>query len=248
MDLAEDIAVHELSVKTFENLAERMSVPPSPPPHVGPALLRIRHLVGTDPGAWIGEHGGRVVGAALAIVARDLGGLSLLVVDPDHQSAGLGRSLLARSLEHGDGDVRGGVILASPDARALRAYARAGFQPHPSFEACGPPRAAQGPDGVREGTDADLALTARGPRGARRRARGRHQCLPGGGRAAAGRAGPRLRRRPRRQRAPAGWHLGAAVGRRARARRRPGAAARRGGLPAGRGRALPAYLPSGAYL
>lgn len=59
MDLVDDIAVHELSVKTFEELAERMDVPLSPPPRIGPALPHIRHIVGTDPGgAWIPEHGG----------------------------------------------------------------------------------------------------------------------------------------------------------------------------------------------
>jgi GNAT superfamily N-acetyltransferase len=153
-------AVHELAVATFEDLAERMNEPPQPRPADGPALIRIRHLIETDPaGALVAEADGRLVGATLAIVRGALWGLSLLVVLPGHQSAGLGRGLLAAALEHGDGAVRGGVILASPDSRALRAYARAGFQPHPCLGASGAPRGVQAPANVRDGAVEDLALT-----------------------------------------------------------------------------------------
>ena len=153
-------AVHELSIATFEDLAERLGEPAQPRPAVGSALIRIRHLIETDPaGALVAEVDGRLVGAALAIVRGGLWGLSLLVVLPGHQSAGLGRALLAAALEHGDGGVRGGVILASPDSRALRAYARAGFQPHPCLDASGAPRTIDAPAGVRDGTVEDLALT-----------------------------------------------------------------------------------------
>ena len=153
-------AVHELSIVTFEDLAERMGEPSQPRPAVGSALIRIRHLIETDPaGALVAEADGRLVGAALAIVRGGLWGLSLLVVLPGHQSAGLGRELLAAALEHGDGAVRGGVILASPDSRALRAYARAGFQPHPCLDASGAPRGVDAPASVRDGTVEDLALT-----------------------------------------------------------------------------------------
>jgi GNAT superfamily N-acetyltransferase len=153
-------AVHELSIVTFEDLAERLGVPPHPRPAVEPALIRIRHLIETDPaGALVAEADGRLVGAALALVREGLWGLSLLVVLPGHQSAGLGRDLLAAALEHGDGAVHGGVILASADSRALRAYARAGFQPHPCFDASGLPRGVDPPVGVRDGSVEDLLLT-----------------------------------------------------------------------------------------
>jgi GNAT superfamily N-acetyltransferase len=153
-------AVHELAILTFEDLAERLGVPPHPRPAVEPALIRIRHLIETDPtGALVAEADGRLVGAALALVREGLWGLSLLVVLPGHQSAGLGRELLAEALEHGDGAVRGGVILASPDSRALRAYARAGFRVHPCLDASGAPRGVVAPASVREGSIEDLPLT-----------------------------------------------------------------------------------------
>ncbi len=48
-------------------------------------------------------------------------GLSIFAVRPGLQSAGLGRALLGRALAHGAG-ARGGIILSSPDPRALRLY------------------------------------------------------------------------------------------------------------------------------
>lgn len=115
----DDITVHFYpSVKTFENLAERMGVPPSPPPHIGPALPRIRRLVGLDPGgAWIADHGGRLSARHSQLCARDYGAVAARG-DPDHQSAGPDRVAAGAVARHGDGDVRSRVILASPDARA----------------------------------------------------------------------------------------------------------------------------------
>ena len=156
------LAVHELSFRSFTDLGERLNEPPQPPPPPEHALVRIHQLIDRDPGgAWVTEHDGQLTGAALAIDRDGLWGLSLLVVDPGHQSAGLGRTLLARSLEYAGGGRRGGVILASPDARALRAYARAGFAAHPSLRAEGRPKAIEAPAGVRDGGPADLPLTER---------------------------------------------------------------------------------------
>jgi len=99
---------------------------------------RIAHLLETDPGgAWVARRGdGRVIGAALALLRDDVWGLSLLVVEPTAQSGGVGRELLARALDYGAG-ARGGLILSSTDARALRAYARAGFSLRPMAGAAG---------------------------------------------------------------------------------------------------------------
>jgi GNAT superfamily N-acetyltransferase len=160
MTVADDVAVHELAARTFAELAERLHEPPPAPPRLMPAIVRIHHLLEREPGgAWVAEVDGAVAGAALAIERDGLWGLSLLVVDPAHQSAGLGRALLERCLEYGDGGRRGAVILASPDSRALRAYARAGFAPHPCLSAEGSPAAVEAPDGVREGDEVDLPLT-----------------------------------------------------------------------------------------
>jgi GNAT superfamily N-acetyltransferase len=153
-------AVHMLAVAAFEDLEQRFGEPPRPHPDVGQALIRIRHLIQTDPGgALVAEADGQLVGAALAIVRGGLWGLSLLIVLPEHQSSGIGRRLLARALEHGDGAVRGGVILSSPDSRALRAYSRAGFALHPSVNASGKPRDVTAPESVRDGSVEDLPLT-----------------------------------------------------------------------------------------
>lgn len=153
-------AVHRLALATFQDLEQRLGEPPHPPAPVGHALIRIRHLIETDPGgALVAEADGKLVGAALAIVRGELWGLSMLVVAPQHQSAGVGRALLAQALEHGDGTVRGGVILSSSDSRALRAYARAGFAPHPSLDAEGAPRGVTAPPSVRDGSVTDLPLT-----------------------------------------------------------------------------------------
>lgn len=164
----EALAVHLLAARTFAELAERLHEPLSPAPPPERALIRINQLIDRDPGgAWVTERDGELAGAALAIERDGLWGLSLLVVDPEHQSAGLGRELLARALEYGDGGRRGAVILASPDARALRAYARAGFTAHPCFRAEGRPRGVERPGNVRDGDARDIPLTDRVDRGVR---------------------------------------------------------------------------------
>jgi GNAT superfamily N-acetyltransferase len=153
-------AVHEVSVVTFTDLEARFHHPPSPPPPPNVPLVRFSHLIETDPGgAWVAEEDGRVIGAALAIDREGVWGLSLLVVLPDHQSSGIGRALLDRSLGHADGGRRGAIILASPDHRALRAYARAGFEMHPCMDAEGRPNVKGSPPGVRDGDERDLPLT-----------------------------------------------------------------------------------------
>jgi GNAT superfamily N-acetyltransferase len=160
MRLEDAVAVHALSLVTFADLERRFHHPPSPPPPLEPALIRIRQLITTDPGgAWIAEEGGEVVGAALALDREGVWGLSLLVVSPAAQSQGVGRRLLERTLEYAGGGQRGAIILASPDHRALRAYARAGFTAHPCFGASGVPTVTDPPAAVREGGRDDLPLT-----------------------------------------------------------------------------------------
>ena len=153
-------AVHHVSVAAFQDLARRFGEPPEPPRPIGPARLRIGRLLETDPGgAWVAERAGDVVGCSLALLREGLWGLSLLVVHPDTQSGGVGRELLARARAYGEG-ARGWVVLASPDPRALRSYARLGMHLHPALAARGRPRPLAPPPGVRPGTLADLPLTA----------------------------------------------------------------------------------------
>ena len=153
-------AVYEVNSRSFADLDRRLGGDyPAPPQPREATLARLRRPLITDPGgAWVAERDGTIVGCALAIVREGLWGLSLLCVDPDAQSGGAGRELLARAHAYGNG-ARGWVVLASPDARALRAYARLGLALHPSVSAAGEPQDVAMPAGVRRGDRADLPFT-----------------------------------------------------------------------------------------
>lgn len=122
---------------------------------------RLLHFLTHDPaGSWVAEVDGRVSGVALALRRGDLWGLSLLVVDPEVQSRGVGRRLLDASLRYADG-ARRAVILSSQDPRAMRVYARAGFDLHPQVVGRGPVERSRLPalnGRVRDGARADAAL------------------------------------------------------------------------------------------
>jgi GNAT superfamily N-acetyltransferase len=151
-------AAFQVSIAAFDDLARRMGQPEDPPASVASGRLRVGRPLATDPGgSWVAERDGRIVGAATAIVREGVWGLSLLVVRPEAQSAGAGRELLARAYEYGDG-ARGRIVLASSDARALRAYARLGLHLHPALTARGLARAEPVPE-LRPGTGDDLPLT-----------------------------------------------------------------------------------------
>jgi GNAT superfamily N-acetyltransferase len=102
------------------------------------SLLRIRHLVGTDPGgAWVAEHEGEIVGVALALLREGVWGLSLLAVAEAHQGCGVGRELLAAAYAYGDGAARGHIVLSSERPAAMRSYARLGLELRPAVAAAG---------------------------------------------------------------------------------------------------------------
>lgn len=100
-------------------------------------LSGLRRFVERDPrGAWVAEDGDGVGGMACAIRRGPFWGLSMLFVDPERQSRGVGRRLLDAGLEYAEGaEVR--MILSSPDPRALRRYSRAGLDIHPTVETRG---------------------------------------------------------------------------------------------------------------
>jgi GNAT superfamily N-acetyltransferase len=170
---ADVASVHELALAAFEDLARRLHHPVPPRPAPALAHIRIRRILETDPGgSWVSERdGGALVGAALALRREGLWGLSLLVVHPETQSTGIGSELLRRALDYAEG-ARGAVVLASPDARALRAYTRAGFTFHPSAEAAGIPRGARAAPQVRAFRPDDHALAAAVDRAVRGAAHG----------------------------------------------------------------------------
>jgi GNAT superfamily N-acetyltransferase len=113
-----------------------------PVPEMTPAVVerqrgRFRHFMTHDPqGSWVATVDAAVVGTALALRRDALWGLSLLAVDPDVQSKGIGRQLLDATLRYADG-VDTAVILSSSDPRAIRSYATSGFDLHPQVRATG---------------------------------------------------------------------------------------------------------------
>lgn len=143
----------------FEKLAEHW------PPSTEPAEVRWRRgvervarRVATDPeGSWVASDGERVRGVALALRREGIWGLSLLAVDPEAQSGGIGRALLERALDYARG-TRGQIIMSSQDPRAMRTYARAGFAMQPAVAAFGVVDRSELPArlGVRDGGAGDL--------------------------------------------------------------------------------------------
>jgi GNAT superfamily N-acetyltransferase len=124
---------------------------------------RINHLIDTDPGgAWAAEHGGRLVGVAIALVREGVWALSLFAVAAHQQGRGVGHKLLERALAHGEG-THCGLVISSGDPRAMRSYARAGFALRPTVCASGSVDrgALAAPDPhIREGDRGDLEWTA----------------------------------------------------------------------------------------
>jgi len=154
-----------LAGETFDDLDARTHRPdPWPaltpgepiPPH---RIARHVQLLVTDPALqWVAEDDGELLGAACALVREGLWGLSLLVVHPRAQGAGLGRALLDRVLV----DAGRGIICSSDDPAALRRYAAAGFDLLPYVELGGRLRREALPpaSGVRDGSVADLDAVA----------------------------------------------------------------------------------------
>jgi GNAT superfamily N-acetyltransferase len=123
---------------------------------------RVTHLLHTDPeGAWVADDGGEVVGIGQAHRREGLFVLSHLFVAPRAQDRGVGRELLERTLAYGSPDDPG-LIIASPDPRAIKRYALAGFALRPCVVGWGQVRReglGATPD-VRDGGPEDLELTA----------------------------------------------------------------------------------------
>lgn len=99
---------------------------------------RISHLQRTSPeGAWAALDGDELVGLALALRRGPLWFLSLLAVATTRQAQGIGRRLMDAALGSAEG-ADTAYLCASPDPKALRRYAAAGFRLHPGYLATGP--------------------------------------------------------------------------------------------------------------
>ena len=123
---------------------------------------RYRHFLEHDPsGAWVAVDGERVVGVAVALRREGVWILSLLAVDEEYRSAGVGRALIDRALDYSAG-CAGAMIAASTHPAAMRRYARASFDLRPTLMASGTVREAAMPEDlpVRNGDEKDLPLVA----------------------------------------------------------------------------------------
>lgn len=147
-------------------VAARAALPP--PAEIAPQqalrfwAVRFERFLATDPGGcWAAEDDeGRIVGSALSLVRDGVWGLSFLAVHPDAQAQGVGRQLLEGALTHAE-DARGALIASSVDPKAMRRYARAGFDLRPCVAAGGIVDRAVLPAGLRSRPTDDLALAAR---------------------------------------------------------------------------------------
>ncbi len=123
---------------------------------------RYRHFLKHDPGgAWVAADGERVVGVALALEREGVWILSLFAVDEEYRGAGVGRRLLDHALVYAEG-CKGAMLASSTHPAAMRRYALAGFDLHPTLVAGGTVRRGSLPAGlqVREATEDGLQLAA----------------------------------------------------------------------------------------
>jgi GNAT superfamily N-acetyltransferase len=145
------------------DLMARMGMPPRSraPEVLAETASRVRHLVATDPdGSWVAIADGTPVAFTQAIRRDRCWVLVHLFVRPGSQSSGAGTRLLALARTYA-ADAPVGLIGASADHRAMRAYAQLpGFRTCPTLSATGLVRAAalrgSGDLSIRDGRAGDL--------------------------------------------------------------------------------------------
>jgi GNAT superfamily N-acetyltransferase len=153
-----------INVIEAANASEEESAQPQTAPSAAQRAARYRahaRFLERDPdGAWVAvSDDDEPVGVAESIRRGDFWGLSMLFVDPEFQSRGVGRQLLDATLGYASGaQVR--MIQSSTDPRAMRRYALAGLAMHPAAFVNGTPdrRAIPADLAGREGDEDDLEL------------------------------------------------------------------------------------------
>jgi GNAT superfamily N-acetyltransferase len=153
-----------MTVIEAANAANESSNQPRTPPSTAQLAGRYRahvRFVERDPsGAWVAvSDDDQLLGVAESIRRGDFWGLSLLFVRPEFQSRGVGRQLLDAALGYATG-ARARMIQSSPDPRAMRRYALAGFAMHPAAFVSGTPDRRAIPIGMAgwDGNEDDLEL------------------------------------------------------------------------------------------
>ena len=160
----EDVeAVYQNSSNAFaETPEDRARMENRTPEEVARRKESLRRILVTDPdGAWVAENDGRIVGVVLARRREGLWVLSLLTVDAEYRSRGIGKALLGHALSYAEG-CRGSLLASSSHPAALRRYAMAGFTLLPALAATGTVRREKLPAklAVRDGDESDLELAA----------------------------------------------------------------------------------------
>ena len=169
-----DAVYDTASTALFESMEEREVLRRRTPEQVEARKARYGQFLRHDPeGAWLAEDDGRVSGVAISVRRERVWVLSLLAVDADHRGTGLGRELLERALAYGEG-CEGAMIASSSHPAAMRRYARADFDLHPTLSASGNVRRDAIPTGlsVHEGEEQDLELASEVDRAIRGAAHG----------------------------------------------------------------------------
>ena len=159
-------AAERLSDESFLDL-DRRTYPrdwPEPeartPAHAESWLRRTLHFLETDPGGcWVAEDDSGMVGMSTSFVRDKTWCLATYAVRPGLQSRGIGKQLLAASMHHGRGCLRG-MLSGSADPKAARRYRLAGFSLHPQMFLMGTVDRSAIPviEKVREGAAADTEL------------------------------------------------------------------------------------------
>jgi GNAT superfamily N-acetyltransferase len=174
-----DVARWELRPMALDDIEAVMSVvkaadtaqaeagqgpPRTPPTDAQLEVRRVGHarFVERDgPGAWVAVSDGRVVGVAESIRRERFWGLSMLFVQPEFQSQGVGAQLLGAATGYAAGATQR-MIESSSDPRAMRRYFLAGLAMHPTAEMGGQPDRRTIPRSLpgRSGDQEDLDLVA----------------------------------------------------------------------------------------
>ena len=165
---------HAASNALFESPEGEEMLRRRTPEEVKNRIERHKHLLRHDPeGAWVAEYDGRISGVAISLVRERVWILSLFAVDAAHRKTGVGGQLLQRALAYANG-CKGAMIASSQHPAAMRSYARAGFDLHPTLTASGVVRREFVPAGlaVRDGEAQDLELAAEVDRAVRGAAHG----------------------------------------------------------------------------
>jgi len=161
---ADVTSVAQLQSDAGTDLMSRLGLSSEATPSEGSASrerdLISRFVTLDGPGCWVAESGtGDLVGCSIGIRRDAFFGLCSLFVRPGLQTHGVGRRLLDLALDYGT-PAPVGMIMASPDFRAIRRYAMAGFDLHPAVQVEGlvDKRSVPAVGNVRDGDLSDLDL------------------------------------------------------------------------------------------